>query len=48
MRSRSLSPDEIVIVRSDELTVTTPPFRERVGSLVEELGGSGSVEEVSS
>ena len=40
--------DEVVIVRSDELTVTTPAFRERVGSLVEELDRGGSVEEVSS
>jgi putative drug exporter of the RND superfamily len=40
--------DEVVIVRSDEVTVTTPAFRERVGTLAEELGRSGSVEEVSS
>src|ERR687891_350393 len=40
--------DEVVIVRSDEVTVTTPAFRERVGGLVEELGRSDSVEEVSS
>src|ERR671911_686552 len=40
--------DEVVIVRSEELTVTTPAFRERVGSLVEELGRSEGVEEVSS
>ena len=40
--------DEVVIVRSDEVTVTTPAFRERVGTLAEELRGSDSVEEVSS
>jgi uncharacterized membrane protein YdfJ with MMPL/SSD domain len=40
--------DEVVIVRSDELTVTTAAFRERVGTLGQELGGSASVEEVSS
>jgi putative drug exporter of the RND superfamily len=40
--------DEVVIVRSDELTVTDPDFRERVESLVEELDGSDRVEEVSS
>jgi uncharacterized membrane protein YdfJ with MMPL/SSD domain len=40
--------DEVVIVRSEELTVTAPAFRERVESLVEELGESDSVEEVSS
>src|SRR5215211_7407990 len=40
--------NEVVIVRSDEVTVTTAAFRERVGTLAEELGGSGSVEEVSS
>jgi RND superfamily putative drug exporter len=40
--------DEVVIVRSDEVTVTTAAFRERVGSLAEELSGSDSVEEVSS
>jgi RND superfamily putative drug exporter len=40
--------DEVVIVRSDEVTVTTAAFRERVGTLAEELGGSDSVEEVSS
>ena len=38
--------DEVVIVRSDEVTVTAPAFRERVRSLVEELGGSDSVEDV--
>src|ERR687896_2228356 len=37
--------DEVVIVRSEELTVNAPAFRERVESLVEELGGSDSVEE---
>src|SRR5688572_18918219 len=40
--------DELVIVRSDELTVTAPAFRERVRSLAEELDGSESVEQVSS
>ena len=40
--------DEVVIVRSDELTVTSAAFRERVETLAEELGGSDSVEEVSS
>jgi uncharacterized membrane protein YdfJ with MMPL/SSD domain len=40
--------DEVVIVRSDEVTVTAPAFRERVRSLVERLDGSDSVEEVSS
>src|ERR687898_1015933 len=40
--------DELVIVRSDELTVTSPAFRERVRSLVERLEASASVEAVSS
>jgi uncharacterized membrane protein YdfJ with MMPL/SSD domain len=40
--------DEVVIVRSEEVTVAAPAFRERVESLVEELSGSDSVEEVSS
>jgi putative drug exporter of the RND superfamily len=40
--------DEVVIVRSEEVTVTALVFREQVASLVEELGGSDSVEEVSS
>jgi putative drug exporter of the RND superfamily len=40
--------DEVVIVRSDEVPVTAAAFRERVGSLAEELSGSGSVKEVSS
>jgi uncharacterized membrane protein YdfJ with MMPL/SSD domain len=40
--------DEVVIVRSDEVTVTAPAFRERVRSLAERLDGSDSVEEVSS
>jgi RND superfamily putative drug exporter len=40
--------DEVVIVRSEEVKVTAPAFRERVESLVEELRGSDSVEEVSS
>jgi putative drug exporter of the RND superfamily len=40
--------DEVVIVRSDELTVTTADFRERVETLTEELGRSDGVEQVSS
>jgi putative drug exporter of the RND superfamily len=40
--------DEVVIVRSDDVTVTSPAFRERVRSLAEELGASDSVEQVSS
>jgi uncharacterized membrane protein YdfJ with MMPL/SSD domain len=40
--------DELVIVRSDELTVNAAAFRERVRSLVQRLERSGSVEEVSS
>ena len=40
--------DELVIVRSEELTVTSPDFRERVESLAEELGASDGVEAVSS
>jgi putative drug exporter of the RND superfamily len=40
--------DEVVIVRSDEVTVTTSAFRERVRTLAEELRDSGSVKEVSS
>ena len=40
--------DEIVIVRSDELTATDPAFRERVRRLEEELDASDSVERVSS
>jgi putative drug exporter of the RND superfamily len=40
--------DELVIVRSDEVTVTAPAFRERVRSLVQRLDGSDSVAEVSS
>jgi hypothetical protein len=40
--------DELVIVRSDELTVTAPAFRERVASLAAELRRSGGVDEVSS
>jgi RND superfamily putative drug exporter len=42
------SVDELVIVRSDEVTVDTAAFRERVRNLAEELGRSDSVEEVSS
>src|ERR671911_2710878 len=37
--------DEVVIIRSDEVTVSAPAFRERVGTLAEELGASDSVEE---
>lgn len=40
--------DEVVIVRSDEVTVTAPAFRERVRSLAERLDRSDSVERVSS
>src|ERR687897_1737495 len=40
--------DEVVVVRSDEVTVTTAAFRERVGTLAEELRGSDGVDEVSS
>ena len=40
--------DELVIVRSDGVTVTAPTFRERVGTLAGELDGSDGVEEVSS
>jgi uncharacterized membrane protein YdfJ with MMPL/SSD domain len=40
--------DEIVIVRSDDVTVTAPAFRERVRSLVQRLDASDSVEQVSS
>jgi uncharacterized membrane protein YdfJ with MMPL/SSD domain len=40
--------DELVIVRSDGVTVTAPAFRGRVARLAEELDGSDSVEEVSS
>src|SRR5919108_4222162 len=40
--------DEVVIVRSDEVTVTTSAFRERVRTLAQELRDSGSVKEVSS
>ncbi|HWH98012.1 MAG TPA: MMPL family transporter, partial [Pseudolysinimonas sp.] len=40
--------DELVIVRSDELTATAPAFRDRVQSLGDELGRSDSVEQVSS
>jgi putative drug exporter of the RND superfamily len=39
--------DELVIVRSEEVTVNTPTFRERVGRLAEELSRSEGVEEVS-
>src|SRR5215211_2950801 len=40
--------DEVVIVRSDEVTVTSAAFRERVRTLADELGGSDGVKEVSS
>jgi putative drug exporter of the RND superfamily len=40
--------DELVIVRSDNLSVTAAAFRERVRSLVQSLEGSDSVERVSS
>jgi uncharacterized membrane protein YdfJ with MMPL/SSD domain len=40
--------DELVIVRSERLTVAAPVFRERVASLAAELRRSGSVDEVSS
>jgi putative drug exporter of the RND superfamily len=40
--------DEVVIVRSEEVTVTSGAFRERVETLAEELGRSESVEDVSS
>jgi putative drug exporter of the RND superfamily len=40
--------DELVIVRSEEVTVTAPEFRGRVESLAEALGRSDGVEEVSS
>jgi putative drug exporter of the RND superfamily len=40
--------DELVIVRSEQLSVTDPAFRERVQSLVQTLDGSDSVEQVSS
>jgi uncharacterized membrane protein YdfJ with MMPL/SSD domain len=39
--------DEVVIVRSEEVTVASDAFRERVGSLAEELRRSGSVENAS-
>src|SRR5215218_7095391 len=35
--------DELVIVRSEEVTVRAPEFRERVESLAEDLGESDSV-----
>jgi uncharacterized membrane protein YdfJ with MMPL/SSD domain len=40
--------DELVIVRSEEVTATAPAFRERVASLADEMGESDSVEKVSS
>jgi putative drug exporter of the RND superfamily len=40
--------DELVIVRSDELTATSAAFRERVRTLAERLRASDSVESVSS
>jgi len=42
------SVDEVLIVRSGEVTVAVPAFRERVGALAEELRRSDGVEEVSS
>jgi putative drug exporter of the RND superfamily len=38
--------DELVVVRSDELTATDPAFRARARSLADELRGSDSVEQV--
>ena len=40
--------DEVVIVRSDELTTTSPAFRERVRTLATSLSAGDSVESVSS
>src|SRR5215216_2882751 len=40
--------DEVVIVRSEQVTVTSAAFRERVQTLAEELGRSESVEDVAS
>lgn len=40
--------DELVIVRSAELTATSPAFRERVRTLAERLRASDSVQSVSS
>ncbi len=40
--------DELVIVRSEELPATSSVFRDEVKSLVDELAGSDSVEQVSS
>src|SRR5215207_3860650 len=40
--------DELVIVRSDEVTATAPAFRERVESITDELAASDGVETVSS
>jgi putative drug exporter of the RND superfamily len=40
--------DELVIVRSDDLSVTDPAFRERVASLADDLARSEGVEQVSS
>ena len=37
--------DELVIVRSEELTGRIPAFRERVESLADELAGSDGVED---
>jgi hypothetical protein len=39
--------DEVVIVRSAKVSVNSAVFRERVGSLAEELRRSGSVAKVS-
>jgi putative drug exporter of the RND superfamily len=40
--------DEVVIVRSDDLDASDPAFRRRVSSLVEQLGRSDGVAQVSS
>jgi putative drug exporter of the RND superfamily len=40
--------DELVIIRSDEVSVTDPAFRERVETLRDELAASDGVETVSS
>src|SRR5918995_1227261 len=42
------SVDEVVIVRSEEVTVTSDAFRERIRTLTEELRQGDGVEEVSS
>jgi RND superfamily putative drug exporter len=40
--------DEVVVVRSDELTVNSPAFRERITTLAEELRQADGVAQVSS